>query len=150
MSGPGTGNTADTADTAGTAGPGDTAGTAGERPSRDGDDALAGRVRPYALTGGRTRSATDLPLETLVRRTVVGISSVGRLTFERRRIIDLCDQPVSIAELSAHLDVHLGVARVLVGDMTAEGYLDVYRPRPVGDRPDIKLLERVLDGLQAL
>ena len=26
------------------------------------------RVRPYALTGGRTRSVQDLPIETIVNR----------------------------------------------------------------------------------
>ncbi len=115
------------------------------------DDALiTARLRPYALTGGRTRSEADLPLETLVRRTLTGASMLGRLSHERKRILELCDRPVSIAELSAHLEVHLGVARVLVGDMTTEGLLDVYRPRPAGERPDMKLLERVLDGLQAL
>ena len=112
---------------------------------------LSGRVRPYALTGGRTRSAADLPLEALVRRTPQGSAFAGRQTLERRRILELCGAPLSIAEISAHLGVHLGVARVLVGDMKMEGLLDVHRTRlAAGDRPDIKLLERVLDGLQSL
>lgn len=119
----------------------------GSSPAPDG---LGDRIRPYALTGGRTRSSSDLPLESLVKRTSQGLAALDRLTLERRRIIELCANPLSIAEVSAHLRVHLGVARVLVGDMKAEGLLDVHRPRPVGDRPDIKLLERVLDGLQAL
>jgi hypothetical protein len=114
------------------------------------DGGLAGRIRPYALTGGRTRSGSDLPLETLVKRTAHGLSALPRLALERKRIVELCERPLSIAELSAHLRVHLGVARVLVGDMRAESLLDVYQPQPVSDRPDIKLLERVLDGLPAL
>ncbi len=114
-------------------------------------DDLGGRIRPYALTGGRTRSVgAELPLETLVRRTAHGSASLDRAVLERRRILELADLPVSIAELSAHLRVHLGVARVLVGDMTTEGLLSVHRPRPVDERPDIALLERVLDGLKAL
>jgi hypothetical protein len=32
------------------------------------------RVRPYALTGGRTRSANDLPIETIVKSTLRGLS----------------------------------------------------------------------------
>ena len=119
-------------------------------PGRGGGDGLGDRIRPYALTGGRTRSATDLPLETLVKRTRHGEATRSGLAHERRRILELCAAPLSIAEVSAHLGVHLGVARVLVGDMKAEGLLDVHRPQPSGDRPDIKLLERVLDGLQAL
>jgi hypothetical protein len=113
-------------------------------------DGLGDRVRPYALTGGRTRSSADLPLESLVKRTARGEAALARQTREQRRILELCAEPLSVAEVSAHLGVHLGVARVLVGDMKAEGLLDVHRPRPAGDRPDIKLLERVLDGLQAL
>ncbi len=111
---------------------------------------MSDRIRPYALTGGRTRSRVDLPLETLVQRTAQGEASLDRLTLERHRIVELCELPLSIAEVSAHLGVHLGVARVLVGDMKAEGLLDVHRPRPAGERPDLRLLERVLDGLQAL
>jgi len=111
---------------------------------------FTGRVRPYAVTGGRVRSGSDLPLETLVERTDKGEANRSTLAFERRRIVNLCDNPLSIAEISAHLEVHLGVARVLVGDMRVEGLLDLYQPRPSVDRPDVQLLERVLDGLHAL
>jgi hypothetical protein len=110
------------------------------------------RVRPDALTGGRTRSVQDLPIETIVKATLRGLSMTSQLTLERKRIITLCVVPMSIAEVSAHLHLPLGVARVLVGDMSAEALLETNRlpvARP-GDRPDIKLLERVLDGLQAL
>ena len=69
---------------------------------------------------------------------------------ERREIIDRCIRPLSIAELSVVLGVHLGVTRVLVGDMKAEGLLDVHRLTLVDDRPDLDLLERVLDGLKAI
>ena len=110
------------------------------------------RVRPYALTGGRTRSANDLPIETIVKSTLRGLSMASQLTLERKRIVMMCVEPLSIAEISAHMRVPLGVARVLVGDMSAESLLETNKlpvARP-GDRPDIKLLERVLDGLQAL
>jgi Protein of unknown function (DUF742) len=118
----------------------------------EGDDlGLGDRIRPYALTGGRTRPGVDLPLESLAMRTMEGTAALERETLERKRILELCVQPLSVAEVSAHLRVHLGVARVLVGDMKAEGLLDVHQPRSTtDDRPDIKLLERVLDGLQAL
>ncbi len=116
------------------------------------DDHTTGRlrVRPYAITGGRTRSTTDIPLETIVVTTKKGESAAPRLTMERARIVDMCHTPLSVAEISAYLHVPLGVARVLIGDMTEEGLVEFNRPRPAGDRPDLKLLERVLDGLQAL
>ena len=117
------------------------------------DDAERGlRIRPYALTGGRTRSAEELPIETIVRTSARGFVQQSRLTLERKRIVTLCAVPQSIAEVSAHLKLALGVARVLVGDMTTEGLLDSHATpaSKTGNRPDIKLLERVLDGLQAL
>lgn len=110
------------------------------------------RVRPYALTGGRVRSSTELALETIVRTTSRGASLTERLPTESRRILELCEEPTSIAEVSAHLSIPLGVARVLVGDLVTEGHLDSHATPATGDgsRPDLRLLERVLDGLQAL
>jgi len=111
------------------------------------------RVRSYVITQGRTRSSVDLPLETLVKVTSQGTSATPRLALERKQIVSLCSAPISIAEISAHLHVPLGVARVLVGDMAEQGLLTSYKPQhaTTGEqRPDLKLLERVLDGLQAL
>ena len=110
------------------------------------------RVRPYAMTGGRTRARTDLPLEALVKTTAHGQSATARLTLERKQIALLCCNPLSIAEISAHLSLPLGVARVLVGDMAAEGMVTSHHieATQATDRPSLKLLERVLDGLQAL
>ncbi len=110
------------------------------------------RVRPYALTGGRVRSSTELALETIVRVTTRGEAGSHELATERRQICELCIDPTSIVEVSAHLQLPLGVARVLVGDMVTEGFLDC-NSTPVAaqdSRPDLRLLERVLDGLQAL
>jgi hypothetical protein len=116
------------------------------------DDGPVLRVRSYVLTQGRTRSNADLPIETLVKVTPQGISATPRLQLERKKIVALCNAPLSIAEISAHLSIRVGVARVLVGDMAEEGFLQSYKPQhaQTGERPDLKLLERVLDGLQAL
>ena len=108
-------------------------------------------VRPYALTGGRTRSVgEDLPFETLVVATSHGLDAAPELSWEQRAIAEMCARPVSVAEIAAHLQVPLVTARVLVGDMCAAGTVDVHRPEPKGERPDLVLLERVLDGLKAL
>jgi hypothetical protein len=107
-------------------------------------------VRPYTLTGGRTRSeAADFPIETLVVTTEDGRQRTATLAHEQRRIAELCGDPISVAEVAARIGVPLGVARVLVGDLSAEGVVDVHRPSG-GDRPDLKLLERVLGGIRAL
>ncbi len=110
------------------------------------------RVRSYVLTGGRTRGGADLPFEALIQVTPQGRSSIPRLALERRDIISPVHRPVSVAEISAHLRLPLGVVRVLVGDMVEEGCLTASAPdhTRAGDRPDRQLLERVLDGLQSL
>lgn len=106
-------------------------------------------VPAYALTGGRTRATgRDLPLESLVATTGEGLRAVLDLRFERRAIVLLCRRPVSIAEVAARIGVPIGVARVLVTDLTADGHLAVHVP-PHGERPDRDILERLLDGLRA-
>ena len=69
-----------------------------------------------------------------------------KLTVEQRAIAAL----LSIAEVSAHLHLPLGVIRVLVADMADDHLVLVHRPIHAGDRPDLALLERVLDGLQTI
>jgi hypothetical protein len=107
-------------------------------------------VRPYALVGGRTRSqALDLPIETLVLATPR--AATASLAWERRAIADLCAVPISVAEVSARLQIPLGVARVLVSDMAGEGWVEVHRPNVThDDRPGLDLLERVLNGIRSL
>jgi Protein of unknown function (DUF742) len=102
------------------------------------------------MTGGRTRPAqTELEIEALVSTTSLGERS-PKLTVEQRAIAALCRDILSIAEISARLDLPLGVTRVLVGDMADEGMVMVHRPAQGGDRPDLALLERVLYGLRSI
>jgi Protein of unknown function (DUF742) len=54
-----------------------------------------------------------------------------------RAIAALCHDLLSIAEVSAHLHLPLGVIRVLVGDMADEHLVMVHRPTHAGDRPDL-------------
>jgi hypothetical protein len=44
----------------------------------------------------------------------------------------------------------LGVARVLIADMAAEGLVRVHQPQLDDGKPDVNLLERVLSGLRRL
>jgi hypothetical protein len=117
------------------------------------DAADGGRVVPaYALTRGRTRSAgPDLPLEAVVTATEYGLRRFPGLQAERRIIVELCTGAQSVAEVSAHLRIPIGVARVLVSDLVSSGYLAVHLPYRSGDddRPDAAILERLLDGLRS-
>jgi hypothetical protein len=108
------------------------------------------RVRPYAMTRGRTRPTNDdLEIEALVSTTAVG-EQTPKLTVEQRAIAALCHEILSIAEVAARLHLPLGVIRILVGDMADEHLVIVHRPTQAGDRPDLALLERVLDGLHTI
>jgi hypothetical protein len=108
------------------------------------------RVRPYAMTGGRTRPTHDaLEIEALVSTTSIG-EQAPKLTVEQRAIAALCHEILSVAEVSAQLQLPLGVVRILVGDMADEHLVMVHRPTQAGDRPDLALLERVLYGLHAI
>jgi len=117
-----------------------------------GEDGPGRLVRPYAMTGGRTRSAgAEIPLEALVIVTQMGRAQAPTLAWEHRAIAELCASPMSVAEVSAHLKVPLGVARVLVGDMAAEGLVEMSGASGNEAAPnDLNLLERVLNGLRAL
>ena len=109
-------------------------------------------VRPYALTRGRTRSGHgDIPLEALVRG-VAGATDPAS-TPERRRILELSTASIlSVAELSAHLSLPLGVVRVLVGDLADEGLAVVHTgsPSAAPAATNLKVLESVLNGISAL
>lgn len=57
-------------------------------------------VRPYVMTGGRTRTARrDLRVETMLA-TVVGARGEG-LTAEQAALLEACRTPMALAEASA-------------------------------------------------
>lgn len=114
----------------------------------DGDDFRATRLRPYAVTGGRTRGGVELAIEAILRTTAAGRRAGDHLSLERQQIVRMCAEPLSVAEVSAHLGLHLQAVRVLLGDLVDEGYLETSARTDA--RADLRLLERVLDGLQSL
>jgi hypothetical protein len=65
-------------------------------------------------------------------------------------IVDLCRSPHSIVEIAAILDLHIGVVRVLVGDLTGEGNLSVGASAITVLDERIRVLERLLEGVRGL
>ena len=111
-----------------------------------------GRVVPnYALTSGRTRgNGRELPVEALVTATEHGQAQRFALQPEYRRIVEACSDPQSLVEIGCLLNVPVGVARVLVGDLVDADHLAVHLPLvDAHGRPRRELLERLLDGLRA-
>ncbi len=109
-------------------------------------------VRPYALTAGRTDTDVDLPLEAPVQTLQAGLAHRWLPDDARGRIIQLCVGSPSVAEISARLDLPVGVARVLVGDLVRSGYLRVQRTLTERSTRDerYELIGRTLRGLKAL
>ena len=52
-------------------------------------DAGGLRVRPYAITGGRTRARTEVDIEAIVYRTPKGEQTGSGLPLERGQIVGL-------------------------------------------------------------
>jgi hypothetical protein len=122
-----------------------------------GDEPTGALVRPYAVTGGRTHPRLDIAIEALVETTPRGRAVGGRdgasYGREQHHIVTLCDGRLqSLAEISARMQLPLGVARVLVADMAADGMVAVYEPASLDGNEAVgtELLERVLSGLRKL
>ncbi len=127
-------------------------------PVRGGETGKSKRVRPYTLTGGRTRFRHVLLVETIVaaieapeeRPELTSGGLRDRVMPEMRAIVELCRRMRSVAEIAALLKMPLGVVRVLLSDLADQGRVRVHGTGHGTDRPDRALLERVLGGLRRL
>ncbi|GAA0585668.1 DUF742 domain-containing protein [Paractinoplanes ferrugineus] len=113
------------------------------------------KVRPYmrAASGRVGTGRRPLLIHTLV-------STGGRfdpmlaatLAPATRRLYEAARTMCSVAELSAHCGLSLGVTRVLVSDLLKTNELILHDDRPTDVRPsnDVALLERLRAGLRKL
>jgi hypothetical protein len=107
------------------------------------------QLRPFVLTSGRVQGAPDIGLETQVTALPAYGRSTNRLPPEMQAILALCREPVSVAEISARVGLHLGVTKILVGDLQAAGLLDIHAfDTAISHRPET--IMRVIRGLRAL
>jgi hypothetical protein len=107
-------------------------------------------VRPYALVRGRTRPDGDgLDVIAIVRARRLGRPDPDDLEPEHLAMLAHCQQPLSAADLSAALDLPLGVIRVLLGDLRDRGLVVIDQPAPERVR-NVRLLREVANGLRAL
>ncbi|GAB3459272.1 DUF742 domain-containing protein [Actinophytocola sediminis] len=114
----------------------------------DGDAAI---VRPYAWTGGRTKSTVELRIEAMVSTSELGEDIQALQRVEHRSVAELCAEPRSVAEVATLLAVPLGVAKVLLGDMAGLGLVIVHKTATGGaNKAHLRLMERVLSGLRRL
>ena len=108
-------------------------------------------VRPYMLTRGRTSSSLGVFALLAPVLALIAPEQLGRNgTPEDRRIIELCQTPMSVAELSARMTTPVGVVRVLVGDLVVARMVHVRQTEDGAEHRDVRLLERLLEGIRAL
>ncbi|WP_369211432.1 DUF742 domain-containing protein [Streptomyces flavofungini] len=113
----------------------------------------SGLERYYVLTKGRSGPggpASSLDVATLV---VSRTAPVPGIQHEHGEILRRCRDPLSVAELGAHLGLPFNILAVLLADLLEAGRVEARDPIPVydaGRRPDLALLEEILSGLQRL
>jgi hypothetical protein len=114
------------------------------------DEADGSLVRPYAMTGGRTKSDTlGLDLITLV----VAMHTATEIDVEPEyeRIMTACQFPTSVVEVAASTDLPLQVVKVLLSDLINQRLIIFRSPvAPANERPSQHVLQAVLDGIRKL
>jgi hypothetical protein len=111
------------------------------------DDPL---VRPYAVTGGRTRSS-QLGLDLITLVVALRTPAEVDLQPEYAKALQVCQKPVSVAEVSAMVDLPLQVVKVVLSDLITQG-LVIFRSamNPAKEAPSQQVLQAVLDGIRRL
>jgi Protein of unknown function (DUF742) len=109
-------------------------------------------VRPYTLTAGRTDSRINLPLEAPIETLASTKPPRWPGNDVRGKILTMCADSPSVAEIAAVLSLPLGVARVLIGDLVTQGCLRVHTTLGDSSTDDERreLIGRTLRGLRAL
>ena len=115
-------------------------------------DAEAGPVvRPYALTGGRTRPAGESSdLVATVKATHALIADLASLAPEHISVLQLARAPTTVADIASDVDLPLGVVRIILADLRELGLIVISTPVAVAERIDQHTLREVLNGLRGL
>jgi Protein of unknown function (DUF742) len=107
-------------------------------------------VRPYTMTRGRVRPTARLDLVAYVMTKAGSHTYAPHLQPEHRAILAAARGPITVSELAAHLDLALGVTRILLGDLIEQDLISTFEPSGVNMQPSERVLKAVLNGLQAL
>jgi hypothetical protein len=116
-------------------------------------DAEAGPVvRPYALTGGRTRhSGEAFDLVATVTATHARVADPGGLGPEHFSVLQVAQVPTTVVDIASDVDLPLGVVRILLGDLRELGLVLIQAPVSMKARQvDRNTLREVLHGLRGL
>lgn len=101
----------------------------------------------YVITGDPDPAAKNFDLVTLI--TSRSTPEPG-LQPEQATIITMCNYPLSVAEVSAHLSLPFSVVTALLAKLVEEKRVEATAPVPVTAVPELGLLEAVIHGLRKL
>ncbi|MEU4408176.1 DUF742 domain-containing protein [Streptosporangium sp. NPDC023963] len=108
-------------------------------------------VRPYAMTGGRTRaSSSSFDLLAMAVATGAPVGPGANLGSEHRRLLNLVRRARPIVEIASDAGLPVGVIKVLLGDLLDQGLIQVRSPLPAASMPAESLLKELISGLRAL
>jgi hypothetical protein len=102
--------------------------------------------RLYVITGADGARA-ELDLVTLIVARSEPPPSVAP---EQAALLRLCTAPLSVAELSAYLNLPFSAMTVLITELITDGLVQARAPIVRQALPDRSLLEAVMHGLQKL
>ena len=113
-------------------------------------DYQASPLRPYVLTGGRSRPAdARIGVDTLLRAVSTDAPLPIAAAPQLRALLGLCrSDALSVSEVAGHLGLRISVVRILVGDLIGTGHLETQGGGQ--SAPGVALLHEVLNGLRAL
>jgi hypothetical protein len=114
------------------------------------DDDAGPVVRPYAMTRGRATAKNRFNVISLVTATRTAPPLEVGMGPEHISIVNLCQRPLALAEVAAHLSLPLGTVRVLLDDLLSRRLVQVSEPTPPATLPDDSVFEALINGLRAL
>ena len=107
--------------------------------------------RLYIITGGRSRPGEREQAQLDLVTLIVSRSEPGPgMQPEHHAIVRMCHYPLSVAEISAYLELPVSAVTVLLADLLAKGVVEARAPIPAASLPDVELLQAVMNGLQKL
>jgi hypothetical protein len=116
------------------------------------DEEAGPLIRPFALTRGRAPTDRhNLEMITLVVAARPYSDATASSSREYSEILRMCQsRPMSVAEISAQLNMLLAVVKVLISDLIDAGDLILPSTPSLVETPDLTILQAVLDGVRRL
>ncbi|MPY50189.1 DUF742 domain-containing protein [Streptomyces acidicola] len=105
--------------------------------------------RLYIITGAAVEDGERAPID-LVTLIVASAELPPSATPEQSALLRICQAPLSVAEISAYLNLPFSVVTVLLTELLAAELVQARAPVVRQARADRSLLEAVMHGLQKL